>query len=356
MTIGKLWKPVALSVGLCLAVGLRAASAQTVWVRNAAPGSTAELMLNTDKVATGVADASGLVQLTIPPSFAKDKDAAADRHVYVEECGNLRRVLLVDVGLQPPPTDGLCQRTAIPALFETRSITTFVVDATGSHTVLIRQGPAFDAWLHPVLDESGNVKTVREPLPRGLMISGAATGAKFSDVVSVACGDASPCSGTQVKIAPTAAVTYWVTRFLAAEGTFMKPLDVHTSGSGTNYTFDSVFRSRIATVAGKLGIHAGPTRIYATVGADYADTTASTTQTVTPSPSKQGGTETFALKTQGWGLLWGGGMEGWLSQRLAIYAEGGRAALKGNAVDNGDGALNDHLTFVTLGVRFRLGL
>jgi len=347
-------KSLALGIGLCLARGVGVASAQTVWLTHLAPGSNAELILGPDKVASGTADDSGLVQLAVQP--AKPGNAAASMRVYVEECGNLRRVILGDSVSQPPPTDSLCQRFTVPELFEVRSITTLVVDGTGSHTVLVRQGPAFKEWLHPVLTESGAVKSVREPLPTGFMLSGGVAGVKFSDVVSNACGDATSCSGSGWRIAPAAAATLWFNQLIAAEVAYMQPQDVTTSGTGTNLTFTNVFQSRIASAVGKIGVQAGFARLYAMAGGDYAITSSTTTQTVVASTIGQGGTQTFGLETRGLGLVWGGGMEAWLSRRLAIIAEGGRATLKGSAVNNGQGSLDDALVFATVGARFRIGL
>ena len=339
------------TVGLCL-IGGGAANAQTVWVTHLMPGSSAELMIGADTVTSHTADATGLVELTVTP--AKPKDAVAAMRVYIDDCGNLRRVILEESIVQPPPTDGLCQRIAVPDLFEVRSVTTFVVDATGSHSVLVRQGPAYDEWLHPVIDESGAVKAVREALPTGLMLSGGAAGVRFSDVMSNACGDAPSCSGQEGGIAAAAAATLWINSLIAAEVGYMQPRDLTASGTGTNLTFTNVFQSRIATATGKVGVQAAFARLYAMAGIDYAITSSTTTQTVVESATGKGGTQTFGLETRGAGLLFGGGMEAWFNRRLALFAEGGHAALKGSAVNNGQGSLDDSILYATVGARFRI--
>jgi hypothetical protein len=355
MTIGKLWKALGLGIGLCVFAGAQTARAQTVWVRHATPGAPAELMLNANKVASGTADATGNVSLTVTPAPPKDKET--DAHLYLESCGNLRRVLIVDVGATVPAPDSACRRTAVPDLFRTYAITTFVVDAApDNQSVLITQGPAFDEWLHPVVDEQGNLKSIKNALPRGLMVTAGATGLKYGNVFAVACGTAPTCSDQQMRLAPTVGATYWIFQFLAVEGTFTKPTDVQTTGSGTNYNFTSVFRARMVTVDGKIGYGFGPIRLYGIVGETHTNATASTTQITVASATGQGGTETFELKTAGWGLMYGGGIEGWFGDRLALYAEGGRASLNGAALNNGDGSLSDNMIYATLGVRFRLGL
>jgi hypothetical protein len=53
--------------------------------------------------------------------------------------------------------------------------------------------------------------------------------------------------------------------------------------------------------------------------------------------------------------LFGGGLEGWVTRSVAIYGEAGRAALKGNARDGGEGSIDSGLTFFFFGARVRIG-
>lgn len=342
-----------LAGGLLLSGGLATARAQTVWIREMTPGATGELTLGADKVATGTADASGLVQLAVPEG--KVPAEGTTMRMFVEECGNLRRVMLGDQAFQPPAADTLCKRFPINGLFEVHPDTTFVVDSTGTHAVLIRQGPAYREWLHPVLDENGNVKISRDALPTGLMIGAGASLAKFGHVVSDACGDATTCNGQNVRFAPSATLTLWATNFLGLEVGYLQPADVNVSGVATNLTFSTLFQARVATGALKLGVQAGPVRFYGQGGVDYAVTLQQTTQTVLTSTKGQGGTQTFPLKTKGVGLYFGGGVETWTGSRLALYLEGGRAALKGSAASGTDnGSIKDSILYGTLGVRVRI--
>jgi hypothetical protein len=277
-------------------------------------------------------------------------------HVYVDVCGNLHRVLLEDTAAQVPRAEALCQRSGGTDLFEVQSITTLVADATGGHSLRIRQGPAYAEWLRPVLDESGEVKHVREPLPAGLIVSAGAAGVKANDIGTNTCGDATSCTFESTRIAAAVGAAVWLNRFIGLEVGYMQPQDVKITGSNTNLAFTSVFQSRIARAVGEVGVQGGPARFYGMAGVDYAITQLSTTQTVAASAIGQGGTQTFALKTRGLGLLIGGGTEFWFGRRLALFAEAGRAAIKGSAVDNGQGSVNDALLFATLGARLHIGL
>ncbi|HEX4347117.1 MAG TPA: hypothetical protein VHZ73_06070, partial [Vicinamibacterales bacterium] len=350
MTTRHVWKSLVLAAGLLFARGVTA-NAQTVWVRDMTPGATGELTLGGDKVSTGTADSSGLVQMTVPDGRVTD---AVSMHVYVEECGNLRRVILGQEAFQPPATDSLCQRFPITGLFDVHPDTTFVVNATGTHAVLIRQGPAYAEWLHPVLDSNGNVKISHEPLPTGLMIGAGASLAKFGHVVSDACGDATACNGQDLRFSPSATLTLWATNFFGLEVGYFQPVDVTAAGTNTNLTFATALQSRIATGALKIGLPAGPVRFYVNGGVDYALTVQTTTQTVVASTKGEGGTQTLALKTKGVGIYFGGGFETWMGRRLAFYIDAGRAALKGNpATDSDQGKISDSILYGTFGLRFR---
>ena len=69
----------------------------------------------------------------------------------------------------------------------------------------------------------------------------------------------------------------------------------------------------------------------------------------------KGGTQTFELKTKGWGWSFGGGAEIWLARRFGIYAEASRMRLKGSEVEDGEGVLEDYSNALIAGARFRIG-
>lgn len=341
------WRHLAIVVGLCVTLGVAEASAQTVIVTDAPPDSTIELLVNSDRVATGTAGADGVATLTFSRPATGPAETTA--RVIVDSCGNLRRVILVDSGVQPPGIAGACDRQELPSLFVVRPVTTFVVNVGGAASVFIRQGPAPSSWT----GGAESAAKVWQPAPRGLMLSGAVGGARFSDAVSVACGDVTSCSGATMRLATSLGAAYWLTPFFAAGVDFIRPADVDAVGHGTNYTFSSLLQTRIVAMTARAGGQAGPVRLYALGGATYQTAISSTTQTVDPTGTSGGGAETFGFKTTGWGWMAGGGLEGWVLSRLGVYAEGARIALRGSATA-GEGTLDDQVFLIVAGIRVRV--
>ena len=52
--------------------------------------------------------------------------------------------------------------------------------------------------------------------------------------------------------------------------------------------------------------------------------------------------------------MYGGGAEGWVTPKVALYGEISFAKIKGNAEDKGEGLVDDRLRFLGFGVRIRL--
>ena len=73
--------------------------------------------------------------------------------------------------------------------------------------------------------------------------------------------------------------------------------------------------------------------------------------TLQPTPN----TLSYQLRTSGWGFVFGGGMEVWLSSVLGFYGEFGSAAVKGQADDNAEGSVDDRMLYILVGGRVRLG-
>jgi hypothetical protein len=217
--------------------------------------------------------------------------------------------------------------------------------------VWIRQGPAPGAWL----GEQSETKrsTIWKTAPAGIIVSAGLGGANFFDAVDQACGDASACTGQHLQPDVTGAATYWITRFLAVDAGYLRPSSVNTSGSGATFSFTTALDARVVTLDGKFGAQAGPVRIYGLGGVNRMWATSTTLQTSTSTASSLA--ETFAFKAQGWGWLGGAGVEAWVTRRIGVYVEANLMALKGSAVDNGQGTINDVLGFATLGVRLALG-
>jgi hypothetical protein len=342
----------ALAATLIVSVGVEAA-AQTVIVRKAPPGSPVEVVLNDAQIATGTADSAGDVRIPAN-AFLKSGTREMDAYLYVDICKDVRRVLIVERTTTPPPQEPGCDRRQISGLFLIRPVTTLVVDVGSPNpTVLLRQGPvsleARQPWTGP---------------PTGLVLSGGGALVSFSDFVGLACGGVPDCGGDGSKFAFTGAATYWFTPFLAAHASYIRPAKLTAEGDAGFFRFNSFLNPHIFTFGGKVGVPARRMRIYGQVGASYHRALSGTTQitddiTITAEDGTEttieGGTSTFELETAGWGWQFSGGAEGWLSRSFALYGEAGWATIKGKAVDDADGEIDDRMTFLLFGIRVRLG-
>ena len=354
------WRPLALTAALHVTAGLgAAAAAQTLFVRNAGPGTPVEVVVNGTKAGAGTADAGGdaTVAFSLQAQTGKDE---MDANVYVETCDKTRRVLIVDAGRAPGPAGSGCERAQISGLYWVRPVNTLVVDVGGvTPKLLLIKGHYTPPRPTP---EGGEAHTWRLA-PTGMVVYGAPGMASLRDAVTVSCGTVTSCSGKGTRISAAAGATYWITRYLGADVSYIKPAKVTASGSGTGYRFNSALDAELVTVAATVGVPAGPVRIYGKVGWSHHHATSATTETIddvtvtvndVPQTFK-GGNQTFETETRGWGWLFGGGLEAWIKPSFAIYGEAGSAALKGSAVGAGEGQLNDRATLVLAGVRFRIG-
>ena len=340
------WRPLALAAGLvvCLAAS---AAAQNVIAREGPPGARLEVVLNAKPVGTATFDPQG--EATVPLNLnANAGRTEADVTVEVDVCGDLRRVIVVargEAGYLPQPG---CDRQSIAGLYFIRRQSTLIVrlGGAGPSLMLLQREPGSHAW---------------NPAPTGLMVFGGGGFGKFSDASLVACGTVS-CSGGGYGPAYTGGVEFWPLRFAGVEATFLRPMQITISGSGTTHRFTTDMDAHAFTVSGKVGLPLGPVRLYGRVGTAYHGATITTSQTyddrtVTVDGVEQtipGGTQTSAVETSGWGLTYGGGMELWISTWLAIYGEAGRTAMKGEFRD-AEGILDDTLTSYLFGARIRIG-
>jgi hypothetical protein len=341
------WRSLVCAAALTVSVGIDVANAQTVIVTNAAPQSKFELVFNADTVGSTSVATGGTA--TIAAGFltkAGKKETSA--HVFVDACTNLIRVLFVEVGL---PASGGCTRKEIAGLFVVRPVTTFVIDVGRVDPVIwLRQGPAPPEWLGPTSESGEPRESTWGSPPIKLVVFGGAGLAQFGDAVSSVCGDVANCSGNNSLLSYRAGAAYWIKPFLAAEVSYLKPKELTVNGTGTGFNFQSHLKTQMVTVAGNVGVPFGRARLYGQAGANYLRATSTTTETIDAA-----GTQTFTFKTEGWGWLFGGGAEVWMTHRVGIYGEFGLAQLKGTAVEGGQGAINDHITFVIVGGRIHIG-
>jgi hypothetical protein len=340
-----------LAAALNLILGAGLASAQTVVVRNAAPETPVEVVLNDKVVGSGKANSGGYA-IVVANLSENLKKTEIDAQIFVDVCDNVRRVLIVERGGTPPPAEATCLRRDMSGLFLVQQISSIVVDVGGPNpTLLLRQGKV-----------SLTPKKVWSDLPKGLIVFGGGNLSKYRDAPRFQCGDATDCSGGGWGFGFTAGADFWVTPWLAAEGAYFKPGNLNIDGSGSTYSFTHSLKADIYTVAGKVGIPARRARPYGKVGANFIQTKSETTNTlkdrsvtidgvVTTIP---GGTENYGIKTEGWSWFLAGGVEAWFSDRIAMYGEFGRMVLKGDTLQNVEGDFDDRKTYFVVGMRVHI--
>jgi len=355
------WRPLAFATALNMTVVVGVTTAQTVMVTKAPRGATIELALNAATIETTTADATGKATLLVNLS-SRGGRTEADVQIFVDVCGDLRRVLLVEPGLQPQPPQIGCTRRELAGIFLMRQITTMVVEVTASApAVWLRQGPVPTVWLG---EESGRIssKQLRRPSPKGLVLFGGGGLASFKYATSVACGNVTDCTGKDSRLAYTAGGAGWGAPGRAGGASPPQPAPPTASGSDVFYRFNNSLNTSMWTVAGKVGLPLGAVRLYAQAGADRHQATSTTTQTNDDRPytdadgvvqTFKGGTQTFVLRTAGWGFSYGGGIEVWVGRKLGIYAEVERAKLVGASRDGDAGQMDERVTAIRLGIRFR---
>jgi hypothetical protein len=318
--------------------GAGVATAQTVIVRKAPQGSTVEVMVKGAVAGTATVDSAG--DAVVPVNLlGTAQKTETDAYLFVDVCGSVRRVLIVERGEPVPPRTSECERHDLPGLFLVRRVSSLVFDVSSpAPTVLLRQG-------------SYSLKPPRvwKPAPTGLIVFGGAGLGRFRDASSIACGTVEGCSGDDSGTALTAGAAFWLAKFLAAEVSYMRPAKSEASATTDTFKFDSVLDAEIVNIAAKIGVPIGPTRIYGNIGASWHRALNRTTQTT--------GTivDTFDVQTEGWGWMWAGGFEAWLASSFAIYAEGGSIILKGNAVNVPEGGIDDRVNFLVGGFRINVG-
>ena len=342
------WRLLGMAAALNVTLGAGAAAAQQVLVRNAPAGEAVELVVNAATAATGTANAEGEATLafTVP---VKDGKAEMDANVFVDVCDKMRRVLIVDQARPAPPPAAGCDRREVSGLFWVRSVNTIVVDVGAAKpTLLLIRG----AYNPPALDVDEQGEPIpRAPLPKGFMMSGGGGLASMNNTLTLECGNA-PCTPKKQQLSYTFAVTYWLTRWLGVEGSYVKPRNfTATGGIPDSFAFDTELDADIWTVVAKGGIPAGPIRLYIQGGMNYHQATVTTTQTMTG----QALTQTFQFETKGWNWVAGGGAEAWIKPKIALYGELGFAKIRGDARGGGEAKIDDRARLILGGVRIRLG-
>ena len=293
----RLWRLLAIAAALNVTAGAALAGAQTVLVRNAPPGISVEVLLNDAVVGTGTTSPAGEVSVDLKMPEPGEMDAT----VSVDICEKSRRVLVVDRNKRPSPPPAGCDRREVSGVFLVRRINTLVVDVGGLQpAMLLVKGTYNPPKPKPEAEEGAS--TPMRPSPTGLTLFGGGGLGQFRDAFGNACGNVQGCTGHDGGPGYSFGSTVWITRWLGAEGAYVKPRQVTAKG-GDTFTFNSAFDVDVFTVAGKLAIPAGPVRVYGLGGMAYHQSTLNSSETI------DAATQSFVRKPHGWGLLFGAGTE-----------------------------------------------
>jgi hypothetical protein len=338
----RLWRLLAVAAALILTAGAGGAAAQTVMVRHAPPGVSVELLLNDAVVGTGTSSPEG--DLTLDLKLPEPGEM--DSNIFVDVCQTSRRVLVVDRNKRAPVPPSGCDRREISGIFWVRRINTLVVDVGGTQpSMLLVRGK----YVPPAPVEEGHEgeSAPKRPSPTGFTLFGGSGLSSFRDALLIACGNAAGCDGNQGGFGYSFGGTYWITRWLGAEAGYLKPRSVKAAG-GDTFHFDSTFDVDVFTAVAKVGIPAGPVRVYGIGGGNFHQSTLTLNETI------DAASQSFLQKTHGWGWIAGGGLEVWATPKVALYGEVTMSKIKGAAEDGGEGLVDDRLRFLGFGVRVLL--
>lgn len=355
-----LWRPLVVAAALNLIV-VAAASAQTVVVTKAPPGATVEFVVNSALVGTVTADGEGRATFLLTPEHREGK-TEADAYVFVEYCDNsLRRVILIEPGMQGYP-GGQCPRREVPGAYIVRQTTTLVVNVSETApSVLLRQGKAPAGWLTDEVDQPRREKPPTAPT-RGLYLFGGGGVGTFANAAKVACGTGD-CTGSTKPLTFSVGATFWATPYLGVEASYFKPGDITLKGGvETLYSYTSTLATNVITMVGKAGLPTSYVRIYGFGGATFSRADWDTLQTVEDQTvlvgdeltTVTGGTQSLKLFTQGWSWTAGAGFEVPVSKRMSIFGEGGRVNVSGDDRQGGEGKVDDRVLYLIAGIRVRI--
>ena len=350
------WWPLAGAAAFLVCTSVAAADAQTFIVRSAPAGSDVEVVFGT-AVGKGTANGQGDATVVLTGSPASTQEFAAA--IHTDTCGTTIRVLLSGRAVDPPVPGPGCQRRIVPGYFVFRPETSVVIDtAPNIPIVRIRQGRVPDSWLR-----QGPIPIGRT-VPRGLVVFGGGGFAGMKDTLEQLCGNTSPCARESTKLNFGGGAAYWLTTWLGAEGMFLKPLAFKVEGEGDVYEMVAKADTRIVTAAAIGGYGLGPARFYSRLGGAYHRAVVETTQaTFARVISVDGITTTYPASTQvftydtvGWGLLYGFGVEGWVGDSGAVYADVTFMDIEGkNADQAGERIMKDKLQSLMFGIKIHIG-
>ena len=329
-----------LAIAAAIVFGMASsAAAQTVMVRSAVPGETIEVLVNGAAAGTGTIDATGVGTATFTVPAGDTARPEMNSRLFVDTCGKVRRVHVVEQNQLPPDAQPGCTRSDIGGIYWVRQRSTIVINvANAIPVVLLRQG-----------SYNPNATGPRRPAPTGLVIFAGGGLTQFPELFALRCGLVQDCAGDETTGALTAGVTFWPTRWLGLEGSYVKPSTATGSGAFGEFTFtETIEIHNLVNIVAKLGLPLGPVRLYGQGGLNWHEGTASTVQTLGAD------SQTIDFQAEGWGWTYGGGMEVWVAPRFALYGEANIGRLKGDATDNTTGEFENRIRSYLFGARFRI--
>jgi hypothetical protein len=313
------------------------ASAQTVILKGAKPGESVEVVVNDAPANTGTVAADGTATVTGNLPLSASKRPEMDARLYLDACAGRRRVLIVNRNQLPAPAPDGCTRSEVSGIYWVRQRSTVVVDVSKPiPDVLLRQG-------------SYNPNApVRRLAPKGLVLFGGGTLSKLADASLIACGDVSDCGGDGHVGGYSVGATLWVTRWLGLETSYLRPSKIVIDGNGGSFTFNNRIDLDVVNAIVKGGVPLGPVRLFGQGGMSYHEARNTMVQTIGEA------SQTVETHTDGWSYTFGGGLEGWITDRFALYGEVGKTKIKGKERLAEVIRIDDSLMHYTVGVRFRV--
>jgi hypothetical protein len=348
----------------CLLAVAAPSRAQTVFVRHAPAGRAIDVVVGRADAGKGTADENGDAKIPIDLQSALGK-TEMDANVFVDVCEKVTRVLVEPGGSAAPPPDVGCERRDVQGLYAVKSESSLVVNVAGTvPSMLLIQGSYTPPKPSEENPQGADENRPPRPASTGLALYGGGSLTTIRDTARNGCGGDADCTADSNGYGFTVGGVIWLTKWLGAEGGYLRPAQVRASRTTDPLHFDMKMKTDLVIIAGKIAIPAGPARIFGTIGADYHQATQDTSETlnertVTAADSSSvtlpGGSQTFHLETQGWSYLYGGGAEVWLSRPFAVYGELNVINIKGDPVGGGEGRLRDRFTALSVGMRIRVG-
>jgi opacity protein-like surface antigen len=353
------WRVLAAAALVCATFGVGTAAAQTVLARHVPAGEQVEVMLNGTSVGTGRADEAGDARVSFDMQKAIGK-SEMDANVYVDRCETTHRVWIVEVG-GPLPAEGTCNLRSVSGLFWVRDVNTIVInDVTAAiPSLLLIKG----RYTPPAPGEESRPSGPQFDVPAGLVVFGGGGYLQTTDATGVFCGDVSSCTGSESGFGFTVGAEYRFHPVLSVEFSYVKPPAATVSGAESTFRFTTEQKVDFYTVTGKVGVPFGRAKVYGRAGMSFNQAKVLTTQTQDPRTVTvddapfiiPGGTQVIDLRTDGFGWLFGGGLEVWANRTFAVFGEFSYGNLQGEDVNNGEGRIDNHLTSIIGGLRVHIG-